>query len=393
MDKNKERIHKVLGIITNLLKRMGMEKNIISKDVYQEMIQAIGENDEKEGMEACLSQIQKVNIQMENMSWLNEHYKILHEFAQVCSKTLNEEVLLKKAFEMVSQVMPTDSFFIALYDESDPLIHFIFMVENGIFYPNDYIKLGNNFTSKAIQTKEIVHPQKLKQDQTDATFGVTDSKSGIFVPVIIDDHVKAVISAQSVSDFAYRKEHEELLQIIGNQVINSIETARLYEKIYLMSQTDELTGLKNHRAFHNDLSKLISSGSKKITLIMIDSDRLKKVNDTFGHDIGDLYLKVLADGIKSICDEHIIGYRYAGDEFMIILHSPSSETSEGIHQKLVNYLKTHPIIIDDNEITVRISSGVAVYPENGSTVDSLKRAADQAQYRAKNLGGSRLINA
>ncbi|MFE8697426.1 diguanylate cyclase domain-containing protein [Cytobacillus sp. FJAT-53684] len=391
MGKHKENIHQILGIITKLLKKIGTEKNIISGDTYKEIIRTVGEDSDKQVVESLLSQLQKVNVQMENMSWLNKHYIILHDFAQVCSKTLNEEVLLKKAYEMVSQVMPTDSFFIALYTEGNPLIHFIFMVENGIFYPQDYIKMGNNFTTRAITTKEIVHPRKVSLDQTDTTFGVTDTKSGIFVPVIIDDHVKAVISAQSVSDFAYRKEHEELLQIIGNQVINSIETARLYEKIYLMSQTDELTGLKNHRAFHNDLSKLISSEGQEITLMMIDSDRLKKVNDNFGHDIGDLYLRVLADGIKSICDENVVGYRYAGDEFMIIIKGSSQHRVDQIYEELAEYLAQHPIRISDCEITVSISSGVATYPMNGSSVDTLKKSADQAQYKAKKQGGNQMV--
>ncbi|WP_102275125.1 sensor domain-containing diguanylate cyclase [Cytobacillus massiliigabonensis] len=393
MSKQMDGIHKVLGIVTNLLKKIGSEKNIITRDVYSEIVCTIGDNGDKAAVESMLSQLQKVNVQMENMSWLNEHYKILHDFAQVCSKTLNEEILLKKAYEMVSQVMPTDSFFIALYTEGNPLIHFIFMVENGIFFPQEYIKMGNNFTSRAIRTKEIVHPRKVSHDQTDSTFGVTDTKSGIFVPVIIDDQVKAVISAQSVSDFAYRKEHEELLQIIGNQVIHSIETARLYEKIYLMSQTDELTGLKNHRAFHNDLSNLIGKDDKKITLMMIDSDRLKKVNDNFGHDIGDLYLKVLGDGIKSICNEEIVGYRYAGDEFMIIINSNIDNIVETIHENLFDYLVKHPIKLGENKITVSISTGVAVFPEHGSSVDTLKKSADQAQYRAKKQGGNQMVTA
>ncbi|TCJ02742.1 sensor domain-containing diguanylate cyclase [Cytobacillus praedii] len=388
-----EGIHKVLRIVTNLLKKVGTERNIITRDVYSDIVKTIGDNEDKEAVESLLSQLQKVNVQMENMSWLNEHYKILHDFAQVCSKTLNEEILLKKAYEMVSQVMPTDSFFIALYTEGDSFIDFIFMIEKGIFYPQEYVKIGNNFTSRAIRTKEIVHPKKVSHDQTDATFGVTDTKSGIFVPVIIDDQVKAVISAQSVSDFAYRKEHEELLQIIGNQVIHSIETARLYEKIYLMSQTDELTGLKNHRAFHNDLSNLIGEYGKEVTLMMIDSDRLKKVNDNFGHDIGDLYLKVLGDGIKSICNEHIVGYRYAGDEFMIIINSSLNGLVETIHENLAEYLVQHPINVGENKITVSISTGVAVYPEHGSSVDSLKKSADQAQYRAKKQGGNQMVTA
>ncbi|NYV63925.1 sensor domain-containing diguanylate cyclase [Bacillus sp. Gen3] len=390
-EKQNNEDQQILGMISKLLNVfISNEGNLLedikeltAKPQYQTpMVQTI------------FNQLQTIHKQIENMHWMNKNYKILHEFAQICSKTLDVTVLLKKAYEMVSQVMPTDSFYIALYNEGETNIQFTFVVDGGEIAPSFQTEYGENFTSKVIRTREIIHLKGSNQSlEFETRYGEVekDTNSCLFVPLIIDDHVKGVISAQSYADFAYRKEHEELLQIIGTQVINSIETANLYEKIYTISQTDELTGLKNHRAFHNDLSNLINEGTRELTLVMLDSDNLKQVNDQYGHDIGDLYLKSLANGIKSISGEGIEGYRYAGDEFMVIIQSNDRDDLEGMFDSLKEYLSLHPIYIGQVKITVSISSGVATYPLHGLTVDSLKKSADQALYTAKQSGKNLIV--
>lgn len=386
----------VLNMINKLLKNIGSEREDLSLEINNFLECRRDTTTYKEVVDSIFSQLQEINEQMENMTWLNKHYKILHDFAQVCSKTLDEHTLLRKAYEMVSQVMATDAFYIALYTEGDSHIHFEFMVDYGKFYPKELIEFGDNYTSMVINSREIIHQKKAPQSaefSETATFGENDTSSCLFVPVIIDGHVKGVISAQSYSDFAYRTEHEELLQIIGTQVINSIETARLYEQIYKMSQTDELTGLKNHRAFHEDLSKLISENNQEIILVMVDSDNLKKVNDNYGHDIGDLYLQVLANGIKTISNSHIEGYRYAGDEFMILITADFDLPNgiEELYEGLKEYYVQNPLYVSDDKIHVSFSTGVATYPYHGSSVDLLKKSADNALYVAKKQGKNKLV--
>jgi len=113
------------------------------------------------------------------------------------------------------------------------------------------------------------------------------------------------------------------------------------------------------------------------------------VNDHFGHDVGDKYLKILADGIKSICNKTIEGYRYAGDEFMIIVKS--SQEIMPLFEKLKEYYLLHPITIRGEQIFISISTGVSVYPKHGVTVDSLKKSVDTALYSAKKQGGNQIV--
>ncbi|MCC3358804.1 sensor domain-containing diguanylate cyclase [Bacillus sp. REN16] len=384
----------VLKKLSELIEKVGSEKNLISKEVRSFFDETGQEKEEQEITGTLLTQLQQMNEQMENMHWMNKHYRILHEFAQICSKTLNESVLLQKSYEMVSRVMPADAFYIALHNPGDKYIQFIFIIDNGEPAPPSIVDFGENYTSKVIKTREIVHLKHQNQNieyDTKMGEGDEDTSSCLFVPVVIDDQVKGVISTQSFRDFAYRKEHEDLLQMIGAQVINSIETARLYEKIYTMSRTDELTGLKNHRAFHEDLAQLIQNENDEITVMMIDSDDLKQVNDRFGHDAGDLYLKILADGMKTVCNGQLDGYRYAGDEFMILIKTQIDMSVKEIYNTLKEYYIDHPLIFEKEKVTVSISTGVGVFPHHGTTVDSLKKAADQALYTAKESGKNRIV--
>ncbi|MBS4171687.1 sensor domain-containing diguanylate cyclase [Bacillus sp. FJAT-49736] len=382
-----------LQITLDLLRDLNRNHSLVSKSDYLELKGAIQGKSQEGLLDNIYLQLEGIQDQIERLTWLNSHYRILQNFAQICSKTLSEEILLKESYEMVSQVMPTDSFYIAIYNEGDSHIRIAFMIDKGKEYPTVTVEFGDNHTSDAIRARRIIHHRETRVEEEynvllgDQEAGVT--QSCLYVPVIIDNQVKGVISAQCYEEFAYRKEHEELLQIIGTQVFSSLESVRLYEQIYQISQLDELTGLKNYRAFHDDLTSLLGKSDGMNKLIMIDSDGLKEVNDHYGHDIGDVYLKVLAEGIKSICNDTVEGYRYAGDEFMIIVKS--EQVIDSLFVKLMNYYAAHPVTVQGNQIFVSISTGVSSYPKDGTTVDTLKKSADTALYSAKKQGGNQIV--
>lgn len=323
--------------------------------------------------------------QLESMSWLAEHYKIIMNFAKECSKTVNEEALLKKAYEMVSEVIPTDSFYLAVPNEAENNIDFLILMEDGQPLPKFSMEYGENNTTRVIKSRKIIHHRIQEDDDMKTMVGRVDTISHLFVPIIIDDHVKAVISAQSFKEFAYRKEHEELLQLIGAQVMTSIETARLYEETHTLSNTDELTGLKNQRAFNSHITKQLEENIS-FALIMLDLDNLKGINDLYGHETGDLYLKTFAEGIKSICGTGIEGFRYAGDEFMLIVNTQDTDVTTDVYTRLDEYLFSNPICASGNKIAITYSSGLSIYPDHGSSVEKLKKTADQALYSAKQNG-------
>jgi len=385
----------ILTLLDDILKNIGQQEDIISYNDIEAIFENTSNDEERRRVDSILFKLQLINDQMENMKWLNKSYRILHDFANLCSKTLDETILLNQAYKMVSQVMPTDAFYISLYDSELDEVSFLVMIENHIIYPNETMKLSDNYTSEVIRTRRTIHLQKADPDvigKPGATFGVNTTKSCLFVPIVVDDQVRGVISAQSFKSFAYKKEHEELIRIIGAQVINSIFTARIYATTFKRARIDEMTQLKNYRAFHEDLEKLIANNAK-FSIVMIDSDNLKRINDQYGHDFGDHYLVELAKGLQAVCNKSINAYRYAGDEFMFLVNSEDTKEATHLFYRLIDYYASHPLIKIEKEIYISISTGIAHYPANGYTVEEIKKSVDNALYEAKKSGKNQVVYA
>ncbi|MBO8163662.1 MAG: sensor domain-containing diguanylate cyclase [Brevibacillus sp.] len=338
-----------------------------------------------------LSEIGAISEKIQNLKWKSEHFKILHELGQTFTKTFDTVEICQKAFELVSRVMATDAFFIAFYNEEEQTITIPFSIDNGVLYEATTLAYGEGNISKVIATRETIHIKT--GDEMDYPYirwgnPERETSTCIFVPMLLGDQIKGVISAQSYQEFAYRKEHEDLLTIVGFQVASAVETARLYDKLYHSSVYDEMTNIKNYRAFHQDLEQLIAdSGSDdSVTLIMMDSDNLKQVNDQYGHHVGDVLIQRIAEALKSVLAEGEEAYRYAGDEFMILAPRMSLTEAREKISRIQAYLAEHPIRHEEDEIPVTVSTGIAIFPDHAATADELKRAVDKALYQSKSRG-------
>jgi len=128
-----------------------------------------------------------------------------------------------------------------------------------------------------------------------------------------------------------------------------------------------------------------------LSLIMIDSDSLKYVNDRYGHAIGDMHLIHLAETMRSVSRKSDTLARYAGDEFMIILPNTRKEDAGIVAERLRARIENSPLSVDGSPVFTTVSIGVASFPEAGSTVDELVNAVDTALYKAKRQGKNRVV--
>lgn len=338
-----------------------------------------------------MEQIGRLHNKVSEMLWISEHLKILHDLSHIFAKTFEEDQILWKAFELVSRVMRADAFFIAFYDEGDSEIRIPISIDSGINYGPQTIPYGQGMITKVIETRETIHIRTMKDEPSEPEMirwgsPEVDTNTCIFVPLMLGNQVKGVISAQSYQEFAYKKEHEELLKIIGFQVASAIETARLYERMYQMSYQDELTGISNYRAFHRNLENLLGVKDASVTLIMLDSDSLKTVNDHYGHHLGDALIRSIAEALKAAASDEDTVYRYAGDEFMLLSPGATMEEAQEKVRAIREFLRTRPLLQDNCCIPVEVSVGIARFPDDADTADGLKRAADEALYRSKRSG-------
>jgi diguanylate cyclase (GGDEF)-like protein/PAS domain S-box-containing protein len=162
------------------------------------------------------------------------------------------------------------------------------------------------------------------------------------------------------------------------------------------SITDPLTGLLNRRGFYEYSQKLISSSminNHTSGLAMIDIDHFKKVNDTYGHDIGDRALKVLSENLKTNFRENDIIARLGGEEFAVVLYGADSKNSFLIMDTFRKKISTKQIHVSDSEsISITISAGVVAITNENHNINSLIKKADQLLYEAKKSGRNCIKN-
>jgi len=179
-------------------------------------------------------------------------------------------------------------------------------------------------------------------------------------------------------------------QVMASTAANALRNAQLFEEVEHRARTDFLTGLPNHRFFQTTLALELARAQRHdhpLSLLMIDLDFLKQVNDRFGHPSGDLVIRTIAATIRSGCREIDFAARYGGEEFTVILpETPLAgaiQVAERIRERI--WAEEFPRI---GNITASV--GISSYPVNALTKEDLVRVADQALYVAKNGGRNRV---
>ncbi len=161
------------------------------------------------------------------------------------------------------------------------------------------------------------------------------------------------------------------------------------QEMQYMAFHDSLTGLPNRSHLHNDFKRLLTlvkRHERNLAFLLIDLDKFKGVNDTLGHDVGDLLLVHVAKRLKSILREEDFVARLSGDEFAVILYDISKDrVAEKVSDKIVDGINK-PFYLQSHEVNITVSIGIACYPAGGTDIDSLIKHADIAMYRAKQKG-------
>jgi diguanylate cyclase (GGDEF)-like protein len=165
-------------------------------------------------------------------------------------------------------------------------------------------------------------------------------------------------------------------------------------KAKLLSETDELTGLYNTRGFAIVADRLFGQAQRykrSVSVLMVDSDNLKAVNDTHGHEAGNRLLKQLASRIQAELRYTDVPARYGGDEFVVLLPETPSHGAADVAERIRDSMAAKPLIYDGNSVASTVSIGVASFPEDGHSMDALVGRADRALYKAKNSGRNRVV--
>lgn len=218
----------------------------------------------------------------------------------------------------------------------------------------------------------------------------------VTVPLLAKDRVVGVM----LVDNFYSKNpitEDEIwkLTMFANQAGLAIENSQEFEKMLILSNTDRLTGLWNYGYFQHQLNEEIKRSfrfDRPLSLLMIDIDFFKVLNDTLGHLAGDKVLQQLSIILKNTCREIDFVARYGGEEFAIIFPETSKEKAYFSAERIRKATEETPFFYSPEEVAkkITISIGVASYPQDTSDKNTLILCADKALYAAKKTGRNRV---
>lgn len=180
------------------------------------------------------------------------------------------------------------------------------------------------------------------------------------------------------------------------RIYNMLEVRLLYKQLEQYSRSmeswamhDALTGLPNRRLFNDRLTLAIAHAQRKnctATVIYLDLDGFKQINDKFGHDTGDMMLKIVADRLVAAVRKEDTVSRFGGDEFVLVLWELDSEEGLAILLSKILSALSAPYFINGQAIKTSASAGVSTYPVHGQNIESLIKRADIALYESKRIG-------
>ena len=212
------------------------------------------------------------------------------------------------------------------------------------------------------------------------------------MPLKAKDKVNGLIMADNIyTQKSITDEDLRIFIMLANQAGLAIENSRLYEIVIHKSHTDPITNLWNHRFFQEQLTKLIAEAQKNkkpISLIILDIDNFKNLNDEQGHQSGDMILKEIGFILNDSCRDSDLACRYGGEEFSIILPHTNEEQGYAIAERIRSRIEKHPFNISPHkqQLHTTVSVGIASLTGWIETKEDLIKAADKAMYQAK-FGG------
>lgn len=220
-----------------------------------------------------------------------------------------------------------------------------------------------------------------------------ESRSVLCIPLAYGETLLGVLNIESTREHAFSAQDILLLRTLADLLSTALHNAFIFQKMQQQSITDGLTGIKTRRFFLEALSqewKRASRSGRPFSVVLVDLDKFKDVNDTMGHLEGDLVLARVGRLLEQKCRQSNVVARYGGDEFVILMPETGVEQALILSERLRLWMATDPML---NERRVTGSFGVASFPLHGASTEDIIRVADAGMYVSKHAGGNRVSTA
>ncbi|HET9849491.1 MAG TPA: diguanylate cyclase [Candidatus Dormibacteraeota bacterium] len=212
-------------------------------------------------------------------------------------------------------------------------------------------------------------------------------RSEIAFPLISRGRVVGVLNAESQQADVFSEADVALMTAVGSQLASCLEVAQLHDTLKREASHDPLTRLYNRRMFLERTQQAIAragSRDENFSILFLDVDDLKRINDTYGHLAGDALLREVSNALMDAVRGEDIVARYGGDEFIVLLPATNAAAAASVAARIADGVTRHRFMAGRELLQIPgVSLGIATFPENGSTAEELLAAADATLYRQK----------
>ncbi|MBZ5706919.1 MAG: diguanylate cyclase [Acidobacteriia bacterium] len=253
------------------------------------------------------------------------------------------------------------------------------------------IPLGVGILGRVARTGETALVQTIGEGHLQGV--LPDSRAVLCIPISYGETLLGVLNVESRREDAFSPQDVLIMNTLADLLATALHNAFVFQKLQQQSITDGLTGIKTRRFFWESLSsewKRASRSGRPFSVVLMDLDKFKQVNDTLGHLEGDLVLARVGRLLEQKCRQSNVVARYGGDEFIILMPETGVEQAQILAERLRLWICTDPML-QEHEITG--SFGVASFPVHGFTVEDIIRIADAGMYVSKHAGGDRVSTA
>ena len=317
----------------------------------------------------------------------------INHIARQTTAVLDINELLGKVSSFVLQAFPVDH--VAIYlKEAD---HFVFLEHRGRLTPIEAagcsFPMSAGLTGRAVSTEKPVLENDV-QNAKDYIPGFKETRSELCIPLQSFGETMGVLCLESARTNAFDPADLPALESVADICANAIQNARYVQRVKHMAYVDGLTGIYNRRFFETRIEEEIERARRyqgAMSVIMFDIDHFKRLNDEFGHLLGDDVMRQVSNLFTQNLRKADVACRYGGEEFAIIVPETTGEDAYAVADKLRRVIGQTPFPGVPRSVTV--TAGIASYPVNGTSRDELVKAADEALYAGKQAGRNTVVTA
>ncbi|MBP6849022.1 MAG: sensor domain-containing diguanylate cyclase [Kofleriaceae bacterium] len=238
------------------------------------------------------------------------------------------------------------------------------------------------------EPREVTAPIYTRKVKLDA------ARSLLVLPLVAADEAIGTLMLACRAEKRFGTDVREMLSVIATQVAVSLQNGLLYKRMETMATTDGLTGLTNHRTFQDRFAQMLDRGARHghhASLLLCDVDFFKKVNDGYGHPVGDEVLRRVARVLAEVARKIDIVARYGGEEFAVVLDGTTAEQARAVGDRMRQEVGKVVVDTEKGPLSVTMSIGIASFPDDSRERAVLIERADHALYHAKHSGRNQVV--